>query len=100
MAVERTLSIIKPDAVARNVIGKIYSRFEDQGLRIIAARMLHLSRAQAAQFSEIHRDRPFYQEPASYSHPDLYTKPAVAGAASHHIATRGRQAAPVAPRTI
>ena len=66
MAVERTLSIIKPDAVARNVIGKIYSRVEDQGLRIIAARMLHLSRAQAEQFYEIHRERPFYQELVAY----------------------------------
>ena len=66
MAVERTLSIIKPDAVARNVIGKIYSRFEDQGLRIIAARMLHLSRTQAEQFYAIHRERPFYQELVAY----------------------------------
>lgn len=66
MAVERTLSIIKPDAVAQNVIGKIYSRFESRGLRIIAARMLHLSRTQAEQFYEIHRERPFYQELVAY----------------------------------
>lgn len=66
MAVERTLSIIKPDAVAQNVIGKIYSRFESQGLRIMAARMLHLSRAQAEQFYEIHRERPFYPELVAY----------------------------------
>ncbi len=66
MAVEHTLSIIKPDAVAQNVIGKIYNRFEEQGLRIIAARMLRLSRAQAEQFYEIHRERPFYPELVAY----------------------------------
>lgn len=66
MAMEHTLSIIKPDAVAQNVIGKIYSRFEEQGLRIIAARMLRLSRAQAEQFYEIHRERPFYAELVAY----------------------------------
>ncbi|MCB1815348.1 MAG: nucleoside-diphosphate kinase, partial [Candidatus Competibacteraceae bacterium] len=62
MAIERTLSIIKPDAVAKNVIGKIYSRFEDNGLRIIAARMLHLSREQAESFYAVHRERPFYND--------------------------------------
>lgn len=62
MAVERTLSIIKPDAVAKNLIGRIYSRFEDSGLRIIAARMLHLSRRQAEEFYAVHRQRPFYSE--------------------------------------
>jgi len=62
MALERTLSIIKPDAVAKNVIGKIYSRFEDKGLRIIAAQMLHLSRAQAENFYAVHRERPFYND--------------------------------------
>lgn len=66
MAVERTLSIIKPDAVARNVIGQIYRRFEDQGLRIIAARMLHLSHAQAEGFYAVHRGRPFYAELVDY----------------------------------
>ena len=62
MAVERTLSIIKPDAVAKNVIGKIYSRFEDNSLRIVAARMLHLSREQAESFYAVHRERPFFKD--------------------------------------
>ena len=62
MAVERTLSIIKPDAVAKNVIGEIYSRFEKAGLRIIAAKMIHLSRAQAEAFYAVHRERPFYND--------------------------------------
>jgi len=66
MAIERTLSIIKPDAVAQNVIGKIYSRFEDNGLRIIAARMLHLTRAQAERFYAIHRERPFFNDLVSF----------------------------------
>ena len=66
MAVERTLSIIKPDAVAKNVIGQIYRRFEDQGLRIIAARMLHLSRDQAERCYEVHRGRPFYPALVDY----------------------------------
>ena len=60
MAVERTLSIIKPDAVAKNVIGQIYARFEASGLRIVAARMTHLSRAQAEGFYAVHRERPFF----------------------------------------
>ena len=62
MAVERTLSILKPDAVAKNIIGKIYSRFEDQGLRIVAARMLQLSREQAEDFYAVHRERPFFKD--------------------------------------
>ena len=62
MAVERTLSIIKPDAVAKNVIGKIYSRFETNGLKIVAARMKHLSRQEAEGFYAVHRERPFFKD--------------------------------------
>lgn len=62
MPVERTLSIIKPDAVAKNVIGEIYSRFEKAGLRVVAARMMHLSRAQAEGFYAVHRERPFFKD--------------------------------------
>ncbi len=62
MASERTLSIIKPDAVAKNVIGRIYSRFEQAGLKIIAARMLHLSRAEAEGFYAVHKERPFFKD--------------------------------------
>jgi nucleoside-diphosphate kinase len=62
MAVERTISIIKPDAVAKNVIGDIYNRFEKAGLRIVAARMLHLTREQAGEFYAVHRERPFYDD--------------------------------------
>jgi len=62
MAIERTFSIIKPDAVAKNVIGEIYSRFEKGGLRIVAARMLHLTREQAEGFYAVHRERPFYKD--------------------------------------
>lgn len=60
MAIERTLSIIKPDAVAKNVIGEIYSRFEKAGLKIIGAKMLHLSRTQAEGFYAEHKERPFF----------------------------------------
>ena len=62
MPIERTLSIIKPDAVAKNVIGEIYSRFEKGGLKIVAARMMQLTRAQAEEFYAVHRERPFYND--------------------------------------
>ncbi len=62
MAVERTLSIIKPDGVGRNLIGEIYRRFEQAGLRIVAARMVHLTREQAARFYAVHRERPFFND--------------------------------------
>jgi len=62
MAVERTLSIIKPDAVAKNVIGKIYSRFETNGLKVIAARLMWLSRTEAEGFYAVHRARPFFKD--------------------------------------
>lgn len=66
MAVERTLSIIKPDAVAKNVIGKIISRFEDAGLAVVAGRMMQLSREQAEGFYAVHRERPFFGELVSF----------------------------------
>ena len=62
MAIERTLSIIKPDAVAKNVIGQIYSRFEGAGLKVVAARMMHLSRGEAEQFYAVHAARPFFKD--------------------------------------
>ncbi len=62
MAIERTLSIIKPDAVAKNVIGQIYARFEAAGLKVIAARMMQLSRADAEAFYGVHRERPFFKD--------------------------------------
>ncbi|MFM2399190.1 MAG: hypothetical protein RL341_1347 [Pseudomonadota bacterium] len=62
MAIERTLSIIKPDAVAKNVIGKIYQRFEGAGLKIIAARMAHLSQGEAQAFYAVHKERPFFKD--------------------------------------
>ena len=61
MALERTLSIIKPDAVAKNVIGEIYSRFEKAGLKVVAAKMKQLSRAEAEGFYAVHRERPFFK---------------------------------------
>ena len=66
MAVERTLSIIKPDAVAKNVIGQIYTRFENAGLKIVAARMMHLSRAEAEGFYAVHKERPFFNDLVSF----------------------------------
>jgi len=66
MAVERTLSIIKPDAVAKNVIGQIYTRFENAGLKIVAARMTQLSRIEAEGFYAVHRARPFFNDLVSF----------------------------------
>jgi len=66
MSIERTLSIIKPDAVEKNVIGAIESRFEEAGLKIIAARMMQLSEAQAQEFYEVHKERPFYEDLVDY----------------------------------
>jgi nucleoside-diphosphate kinase len=62
MAIEQTLSIIKPDAVDKNVIGEIYARFEKAGLKIVAAKMLHLTRQEAEDFYAVHRHRPFYKD--------------------------------------
>jgi len=62
MAIEKTLSIIKPDAVAKNVIGQIYARFEAAGLKVVAARMAHLSRAEAEAFYAVHKERPFFKD--------------------------------------
>jgi nucleoside-diphosphate kinase len=62
MAMERTFSMIKPDAVAKNIIGEIYARFEKAGLRIVASRMVHLSQEQAEAFYAVHKERPFYGE--------------------------------------
>lgn len=66
MAIERTLSIVKPDAVARNLIGQIYDRLERGGLRIVAARMVQLTREQAEAFYAVHRDRPFFPDLVSF----------------------------------
>ena len=66
MAIERTLSIIKPDAVAKNVIGQIYARFESAGLKIVAARMAHLSRGEAEAFYAVHKARPFFKDLVSF----------------------------------
>ncbi len=66
MSVERTISIIKPDAVAKNVIGDIYSRFEKAGLKIIAAKMIQLTQEKAGEFYAVHKERPFYGELVSF----------------------------------
>jgi nucleoside-diphosphate kinase len=66
MSVEQTLSIIKPDGVEKNLIGEIYGRFEKAGLRIVAARMMHLSKEQAEGFYAVHKERPFYNDLVSY----------------------------------
>ena len=63
---ERTLSIIKPDGVEKNIIGEIYKRFEDGGLRIVASRMMHLSAEQVGEFYAVHKERPFYADLVSY----------------------------------
>jgi nucleoside-diphosphate kinase len=66
MAVERTLSIVKPDGVSRNLIGDVYARFERAGLRIIGARMMHLTRSEAEGFYAVHRERPFFRDLCAY----------------------------------
>jgi nucleoside-diphosphate kinase len=66
MALERTLSIVKPDGVEKNLIGEVYRRFEQAGLRIVAARMMHLTRAQAEGFYAVHRERPFFGDLCAY----------------------------------
>jgi nucleoside-diphosphate kinase len=66
MSLERTLSIVKPDGVQKNVIGDVYTRFEKAGLRIVAARMMHLTQAQAEAFYAIHRERPFFKDLCKY----------------------------------
>jgi len=66
MPIERTLSIIKPDGVQKNLIGEVYRRFEQAGLRIVAARMLHLSERQAQAFYAVHKERPFYKDLVAY----------------------------------
>lgn len=66
MAVQRTFSIIKPDAVAKNVIGKILTRFEDANLKVVATKMLTLSEAQASEFYDVHKERPFFGELVDY----------------------------------
>ena len=62
MAIQRTLSIIKPDAVAKNVIGQIIARFEGAGLKVVAGRLVHLSAAEAGQFYAVHKERPFFKD--------------------------------------
>ena len=66
MATEQTISIIKPDAVAKNVIGEIYATFEKAGLSVVAARMMHLSQEQAGAFYAVHKERPFYNDLVSF----------------------------------
>lgn len=66
MAIERTFSIIKPDAVAKNVIGQIIARFEQAGLCVVASRMIHMTKEQAGQFYAVHKDRPFYKDLCAY----------------------------------
>ena len=86
MAVEQTLSIIKPDGVQKNLIGEIYSRFEKAGLEIVAAKMLHLSEEQAQGFYAVHKERPFYNDLVSYmtSGPVVVTALSGEGAIAKH----------------
>ena len=66
MAIERTFSIVKPDGVEKNVVGEVYRRFEQRGLRVVAARMLHLTREQAEEFYGVHKERPFFNDLVNY----------------------------------
>ena len=66
MSIERTLSIVKPDGVQKNIIGKIFTRFEDNGLKIVGTKMLQLSKEQAQQFYAVHKERPFYNDLVEY----------------------------------
>ena len=75
MAIERTLSIIKPDAVAKNVIGQIYARFEAAGLKVVAARMAHLSRGEAEAFYAVHSARPFFKDLVDFMAPSVLILP-------------------------
>ena len=103
MAIERTLSIVKPDAVAKNVIGAIYSRFEQAGLRIIAARMEHLSRERAEGFYAVHRERPFFKDRVAFmtSGPVMIQVLEGENAVAHHREIMGAtDPAKAAPGTI
>ena len=103
MAIERTLSIVKPDAVAKNVIGAIYSRFEQAGLKIIAARMEHLSRERAEGFYAVHRERPFFKDLVAFmtSGPVMIQVLEGDNAVAHHREIMGAtDPAKAAPGTI
>lgn len=100
---ERTLSIVKPDAVAKNVLGEIYSRFEKGGLRIIAAKMMHLTRDQAQAFYAVHKERPFFGELVDFmiSGPILVQVLEGDNAVAHHRKIMGAtNPADAAPGTI